>query len=418
MIKSDRNTYLDIRERNTQHMSQHSKDAHKFPISEHRNAVRKSKSVGYDAAVGVWVWSEMIRGNEEAANRNHSIGFSTDYRYRNNGIETRTVKSDTCLSPTKHRTFDLGKQSEHCHSKKSPSSVIQRDKQHSLQRAVSDKRSLSNHSNSVLEILSGYSTSANFNLSSCFSNDDDSEGSSFAGDDILSLPTTIRLSVGNASIPSEFTVSQSLETCSPQSKPEDRSKLTVTHNISQMSIDVRPRPPRRKQSDKQFTVASLSKSLVPKQIQCFPMDESPTKPSRQLSVSKLQDGSSSSLVTKVSSIDLSPKKPKRYNSEKSFDSESSCNVQSGISIDSSPHQPQRQESIVSLASNAVCDACITKPKNRSNTPIRKVYRSESQLQPMLPILSRRTGIRGKTNDLSNDDDIPSAVKQPNLEIKL
>ena len=90
-------------------------------------------------------------------------------------------------------------------------------------------------------------------------------------------------------MPSELTVSQSLDTLSPQSKPEDRRK--VTHNMSHMSTDVRPRPPRRKHSDKEFSVASLSKSLVPKQIQCFPMDESPMKPSRQVSVSKLLDGS-------------------------------------------------------------------------------------------------------------------------------
>lgn len=398
MIKSDQNTSLDMRD--TEHMSRHSKNTHLFKDSERRNAVRKSKSVGYDGALGLWVLSEMSRGNEEATM--HSPAFPTDYH--NNRIETRTVKSDTCLSPTKQRTFNVGKQSDHCPSNKSPASVVDRDKQHSLQRAVSDKRSLSNHSNSVLEILSGYSTNANFNLSSCFSDDGDSEGSSFADDEILSLPTTIRLSVGSVSMPSEFTTSQSLEALSPQSKPETRSKLV--HNMSQMSTDVRPRPPRRKHSDKEFSVASLSKSLVPKQIQCFPMDESPMKPSRQLSSSRLLENSaSSSLVTKLSSIDLSPKKPERYNSGKSFNSDSSYNVQSALSVDSLPQKPQRQESIASMASSTctVIEATIANPTSQSNPPIRKVYRSESQLQPMLPALSRRTGIREKTKDLSVDE---------------
>ena len=393
MIKSDRNTRLDMRD--TEHMSRHSNDTHLFRDRERRNAVRKSKSVGYDEGLGRWVLSEMRRANEEATIQN--LAFSADYQ--NSSIGTRTVKSDTCLSPKKQRTFDIGKQSDHCSSKKSPASVVDHDKKYSLQRTASDKRSLSNHSNSVLEILSGYSTAGNFNLSSCFSNDGDSDGSSFAEDEILSLPTTIRLSVNSVSVPSELTVSQSLETISPQSKPEGRNKLS--HNLSEMSIDVRPRPPRRKQSEKELSVASLRKFLVPKQIQCFPMDESPMKPSRQLSVSKLLDSStSSSLVTKLSSIDLSPIKPKRNNSVTSFDSEPSCNVQSGLSVDSLPQKPQRQESIASMASTTATEANIKNPKRQSNPPIRKVYRSESQLQPILPALSRRTGIREKAEDES------------------
>ena len=127
MIKSERNTSLDMRD--AQSMFRHSKETHLLRDSERRNAVRKSKSVGYDTALGLWVWPEMSGGNEEATI--HSPALSTDYH--NNRIETRTVKSDTCLSPTKQRNVDLVKQSDHCVSKKSPASVIDLDKQYSLQ---------------------------------------------------------------------------------------------------------------------------------------------------------------------------------------------------------------------------------------------------------------------------------------------
>ena len=397
MIKSERNTSLDRRD--AQSLFLHSKETTLMcRDSERRNAVRKSKSVGYDTALGLRVWSEMSGGNEATI---HSPAFSTDYH--NSSIESRTVKSDTCLSPTKQRNVDLIQQSDDYASKKSPASVIDSDKQFSLHRTFSDKTSLSNHGSSVLEILSGYSNShrATFNLSSCFSNDDESDGSSFAEDDILSLPATIRLSNGSVSMPSELTISQSLDTFSPQSKPEDRRK--VTHSMSQMSTDVRPRPPRRKHSDKEFSVASLSKSLVPKQIQCFPMDESPMKPSRQVSVSKLLDGSGSSLFTRVSSIDLSPKKPKRYNSD---DSETSFIAQSGLSVDSLPQKPQRQESMTSLTNTVNESNMVTNVKSQSNPPIRKVYRSESRLQPMLPTLSRRTGMREMMRNSAADGSTP------------
>ena len=403
-------TGLNAGMRDTGVMAWQSKETHLMKENERRNAVRKSKSVGDDT--GLLVWSESNRRNEETTIGNPALSID----YQNNSIETRTVKSDTCLSPTKQRNFDLGKESDRGVSKKSPGSVLGLDKQHPLHRAVADKSSCSNNGSSVLEILSGYHSThhgrATFNLSSCFSNDDESEGSSFADDEILSLPTIVRLSVSNASMPSELTISQSLETLSPQNKPEDRRKLS--HNISNMSTDVRPRPPRRKTSKTEYSVSSLSKSLVPQQIQCFPMDESPMKPSRQVSVSRLLDGSGSSLVTKVSSIDLSPKQPKRYNSNKSFDTKDSYIVQqsglsmdslpqqSGLSVDSSPQKPQRQESMESLT-NTLYEAAVTKPKKESKPPIRKVYRSESQLQPILPALSRRLGIRAKATGLPTDE---------------
>jgi hypothetical protein len=374
--------------RSTKHEGQH-----RYTETISRNVVQKSKSVGYDTVPGIW---KLRRGTE----RPHHIN-TLPLTHESNGIDTRTVKSDTCLSPPKYRNVDYMKQSDHGGtSKKSPATVLKFDKQSSLHQSASTKQSLSNHGNSVLEILSAYSSHrANFNLSSCFSDDEESDGSSFADDDKVLPPITVRLSTSNVSLPSELTSSTSLERLAMFSSPSSKSneRRTLQHEISRRTTDFMPRPPRRKSSDRDSSAESRSNHLVPKHIQCFPMDESPTVPSRQKSSKNLID-SSSSILTKLSSVDLSPKKPSRQSSEKSIDFETSFVVQSGQSVDSLPQKPVRQESFTNTGQQVLSNTStsgrfpVPKAKGSSTPPIRRIVRSESMLQPHLPALSRRTSI--------------------------
>jgi hypothetical protein len=376
-------------------------------FTECRLAVRKSKSVGYDTT---YRHHDMLRVAFREPETVQNTGMPISYR--NNRIETRTVKSDTCLSPRKPKRIDLVEQSDHRDAKKSPASVLEFGKQSSHHRSTSEKKSFSNHGSSVLEILSGYSNShrsnrATFNLSSCFSNDDESEGSSFANDDIASFPTTVRISLGSGSMPSDLTASLDALAISASSPIKTEERPPLKHIASRLSIDVIPRPPRRKSSDRDFCTGgqTTSRPHIPQQIQCFPMDESPLKPSRQRSDRKL-DRSSSSLLTKLSSFDLSPKKPQRHNSHKSSDSEFYNTMQSGVSIDSSPQKPERKTSNKSLAhlvhiTNVNHSFSNQTKKRSSSPPVRKVVRSESRLRPHLPTLTRRISIMDKDRTLSH-----------------
>jgi hypothetical protein len=359
-----------------------------------RNALRKCKSVG-NADLNPWYGSLAMlplisttnsqRKNDAMSNR--SISRSDDSR-----TETRTVKSDTaCLSPTKPTRADLLKRSAHLYTqKRSPSSVVDFERQSSHHPSLSEKISISNHDRSVLQHFSGFDNShPTLNLSSCFSDDDETinDGSSFAGDDLASFPTSVRVSCSNITMPSDFTGSNetlTLSGSSPSKRAAQRKLATLCSN-SRSTSDFIPLLPRRQNSNRDSSLGGRSKPLVPKHIQCFPMDESPMKPSRQTSVRKLFDGSSSSSLLTSLSIDLSPIKPKRQSSDKFSNSISSNFAPCCNSVDSSPQKPERQKSNSSLLNN-YSETRLRQPSRRS------ILRSESNVQPRLPTLTRRTSI--------------------------
>jgi hypothetical protein len=396
-----------------------------------RNALRKSKSVG-NADVHLQYGGSLRMlplGNSTSRRRNESQLQRSTSRSENSRYETRTVKSDTaCLSPTKHLRDDLLDRSSHLVPKRSPSSTLDFDKPSPQHKSVTEKMVLSGHDRVGLQPFIGFDNShpTALNLSSCFSDDDETidDASTFASDEFGSFPTSIRISESNITMPSDLTESNATLTLSTSSHRKPRaSTKTVTSRAaaSESMSDFIPLPPTRKTSDRD-SFGEHVKPNVPQQIQCFPMDESPMKPSRQTSIGKLLDGSSSSSLLTSLSIDLSPQKPKRQKSDQKFSSKQSF-MSSGISVDSSPQKPERQKSNSSLLN---CYPSIGSKSNhcdskfRSSGPSRrKILRSESRLQPLLPTLTRRTSIRERDMEPlkvngSDEEDAFEAEKQLNM----
>lgn len=377
-----------------------------------RNALRKSKSVGNGEFHMQFGGSLQVLplGTSLSRRRNESHPNRSASRSENSRHETRTVKSDTaCLSPPKPMRDEILKRSDHPVPKRSPSSVLDFDKPSSQHLSVAEKMVLSGHDRVGLQPFIGLDNShpTALNLSSCFSDDDETidDGSTFAGDELGSFPTSFRISESNITMPSDLTESNATLTLSASSShrrtPAKTKTVTSRTAATRTMSDFIPLPPTRKTSDRDSSFSEHIKPHVPQQIQCFPMDESPMKPSRQTSIGKLFDGSSSSSLLTSLSIDLSPQKPKRQKSDQKNNSKPSF-MSSGISVDSSPQKPERQKSNSSLLNSYTSIGSKSNhfdSRFKSSGPSRrKLLRSESQMQPRLPTLTRRNSIREREKE--------------------
>jgi hypothetical protein len=388
-----------------------------------RLAVGKSKSVGH-----VDLYSR--RGNSRLVMPASLSRIRSDLKqsYKattcQSKIDSRTVKSDTALvSPTKPKL--TGTSSTQA-PKRSPTSIFDFDAQPAApQRACSEKKlgihSISSRDRSVLQQFTGFDDSQTLNMSGSFAEDDMIDESSFANYDLSSIPTSFRLSTSNISVPSDLTGSARTLDMLHTSPTRQASKSSKTYVLATLgehpgpadktcnTADVIPLPPRRQNSSRS-SLENLSKPVVPSQINCFPMDTSPNKPSRQTSVRRLtalQGDRASSFITSLS-IDSSPTKPKRQNSE------GSQLAASYRSTDSSPSKPERKESLRFLFTPTTKTLGPTRarssiegetPRNPSSVPQkRQISRSESMAQPRLPVLSRRDSI---TEDTIEDKQAPA-----------
>lgn len=383
-----------------------------------RLAVGKSKSVGHtdvyarqgnkclESAEVPGPTSRMELGLNLSQKRPNVLGKVHD---------TRTVKSDTaCLSPTKPTRVASFKHVGLHAPKRSPSSIFDFDAVPAPERDCSERKlgiSISCHERSVLQQFQGFdNSSSKLDASGNFSDEETIDTSSFANEDLASIPTSLRFSNSSISVPSDLTGSHpTLE--APFSSPNRQaskmySVVSASHHpattaASCSSADFIPLPPRRQCSNR-LAPRIRNSPLVPSQIRCLPMDASPMKPSRQMSVRRLSASKSSSSIMTSSSIDDSPTiLPRRQYSRRMFNSDESQYTASCISIDSSPLKPQRQKSVKAffappefsfVSKNSTEDAL----RRSTSTPERRmVSRCESILQPRLPTLSRRSSITGE-----------------------